>query len=44
MAANIANPFHRNILVSSKAGKKMVLKMTQGLDDEDKFDLSLNNI
>ena len=41
MAANITNPFHRNINVRTEAGKKIILKMVTRLKKGDMFNIKL---
>ena len=41
MAANITNPFHRNINVRTEDSKKIVLKIVTRLKEGDKFDIKL---
>ena len=44
MAAFISNPYRGAIDPDTAEGKKMISKMTAGLEDEDKFDMKQENI
>ena len=44
MAAFISNPYRGAIDPDAAEEKKMISKMTAGLEDEDKFDMKQENI